>query len=240
MVGNGESERERADAELTDQIREIHTELRGDPGVRRVWSELVVRGCRVARKRVWRLMKAAGLRGRHPRAWKKTTVAGQWPVDAPDLIGQDFTADQPNTRWCGDITYVRTVEGWVYTAMVIDLYSRKVVGYAVADHLRSSLIMEALAAALLTRSPRSGSFSTATAVASTPHEDSLISVRLTGCAVRWADAPPVSITRSPNLSSRSTRKNSSTPALGATSPMSASTHSSGSSATTTVSGGTQP
>jgi putative transposase len=61
-------------------------------------------------------MRAAGLRGRHPRAWKKTTIAGQRPVDAPDLIGQDFTAEQPDTRWCGDITYVRTVEGWVYTA----------------------------------------------------------------------------------------------------------------------------
>lgn len=155
-LATGESERERTDAELTETIRDIQTELRGDPGVRRVWAELVVRGFRVARKRVWRLMKAAGLRGRHPRAWKKTTVAGQRPVDAPDLIGQDFTADQPNTRWCGDITYVRTVEGWVYTATVIDLHSRKVVGYAVADHLRTSLIIEALAAALLTRKPSAG------------------------------------------------------------------------------------
>lgn len=152
----GESERERADTELTEQIREIHAELRGDPGVRRVWAELVVRGFRVARKRVWRLMKAAGLRGRHPRAWKKTTTAGRRPVDAPDLVEQDFTADQPDRVWCGDITYVRTVEGWVYTATVIDLHSRKVVGYAVADHLRTSLVIEALAAALLTRKPAAG------------------------------------------------------------------------------------
>ena len=115
-----------------------------------------MRGLRVARKRVWRLMRAAGLRGRHPRAWKRTTVAGQRPVDAPDLIGQDFTAAQPDTRWCGDITYVATVDGWVYTATVIDLHSRKVVGYAVADHLRTTLIVEALAAALLTRRPPSG------------------------------------------------------------------------------------
>ncbi|MGH3939146.1 MAG: DDE-type integrase/transposase/recombinase [Pseudonocardiaceae bacterium] len=71
-------------------------------------------------------------------------------------MGQDFTADQPHTRWCGDITCVRTVEGWVYTATVIDPRSRKVVGYAVADHLRSSLIIEALAAALLTRKPPAG------------------------------------------------------------------------------------
>jgi transposase InsO family protein len=153
---DGPCQRERTDAELTKQIREIHAELHGHPGVRRVWAELVVRGLRVAHKRVWRLMTAAGLRGRHPRAWKRTTVAGQQPVDAPDLIGQDFTAEQPDTRWCGDITYVRTVDGWVYTATVIDLHSRKVVGYAVADHLRTSLIVEALAAALVTRRPPSG------------------------------------------------------------------------------------
>ena len=152
----GLCERERTDAELTDVIREIHTELGGHPGVRRVWAELVVRGLRVGPKRVWRLMRAAGLCGRHPRAWKKTTIAAQRPVDAPDLIGQDFSAAAPNTRWCGDITYVRTVEGWVYTATVIDLHSRKVVGYAIADHLRTSLIIEALAAALLIRKPPTG------------------------------------------------------------------------------------
>jgi putative transposase len=152
----GPCERERADAELTEQIRDIHAELHGHPGVRWVWAELVVRGVRAARKRVWRLMRAAGLQGRHPRAWKRTTVAGQRPIDAPDLIGQDFTAAQPDTRWCGDITYVATVDGWVYTATVIDLHSRKVVGYAVADHLRTTLVVEALAAALLTRRPPSG------------------------------------------------------------------------------------
>ena len=155
-LASGPSQRERTDAELTEQIREIHAELHGHPGVRRVWAELVVRGVRVARKRVWRLMQAASLRGRHPRAWKRTTVAGQRPIDAPDLIGQDFTAEQPDTRWCGDITYVQTVDGWVYTATVIDLHSRTVVGYAVADHLRTSLIIEALAGALVTRKPPGG------------------------------------------------------------------------------------
>jgi putative transposase len=78
------------------------------------------------------------------------------PIDAPDLIGQDFTAAAPDTRWCAGITYVRTVDGWVDTATVIDLRSCKVVGYAVADHLRTSLIIEALAAALLTRKPPTG------------------------------------------------------------------------------------
>jgi putative transposase len=152
----GPCARERTDAELTETILEIHLELHGHPGVRWVWAELVTRGVRIGPKRVWRLMCAAGLRGRHPRAWRKTTIAGQRPIDAPDLIGQDFTATAANTRWCGDITYVRTVEGWVYTATVIDLHSRKVVGYAVADHLRTSLIIEALAAALLTCRPPAG------------------------------------------------------------------------------------
>ena len=155
-VANGPCERERTDAELNEQIRAIHSALDGNPGVRRVWAELITHGWRVSRKRVWRLMRAAGLRGRHPRAWKRTTIAGDRPIDAPDLIGQDFTAEHPDTRWCGDITYVRTVDGWVYTATVIDLHSPKVVGYAVADHLRTSLIIEALTAALVTRRPPEG------------------------------------------------------------------------------------
>jgi transposase InsO family protein len=87
---------------------------------------------------------------------ERTTVAGQRPVDAPDPLGRNFTAEAPDTRWCGDITYVRTVDGWVYTATVIDLYSRKVVGYAVADRLRTGLIIEALTAALVTRNPPTG------------------------------------------------------------------------------------
>jgi putative transposase len=130
----GPCQRERTDAELTKLIRQIHTELSGDPGARRVWAELVVRGYRISPTRVWRLMKAASLHGRHPRAGKKTTIAAQRPVDAPDLSEQDFAAEEPNTRWCGDTTYIQTVDGWVYAATVTDLPSRKVVGHAVADH----------------------------------------------------------------------------------------------------------
>jgi transposase InsO family protein len=153
---DGPCDRERTDAELTETIREVHRDLHGHPGVRRIRAELLVRGIRIAAKRVWRLMTAAGLRGRHPRTGKKTTIAGQRPLDTPDLIGQNVTATKPNVRWCGDITYVRTVDSWVYTTTVIDLHSRKVVGYAVADHLHTTLIIEALAAALLTRTPPHG------------------------------------------------------------------------------------
>jgi putative transposase len=236
----GPCERERTDAELTETIREIHRDLHGNPGVRRVRAELIARGVRVAAKRVWHLMKTAGLRGRHPRAWKKTTVAGQRPIDAPDLIEQNFTAEQPNTRWCGDITYIQTVEGWVYTATVIDLHSRKVVGYAVADHLRTSLVTEALAAALMTRKPPQASSSTATAVANTPHTNSLTSAPSTACAAPWDDAPPATTTPYPSRSSRPTKKNSSTPDHGTTSPTSGNKHSSGSRATTTAAADTPP
>jgi putative transposase len=117
-LAQGPCQRERSDAELTEQIRTIYDQLDGNPGVRRVWAELVVQGVRVARKRIWRLMRAAGLQGRHPKTWKRTTIAGQRPIDAPDLIGQDFTAELPNTRWCGDITYVQTIDGWAYTAIM--------------------------------------------------------------------------------------------------------------------------
>jgi transposase InsO family protein len=80
-------------------------------------------------------------------------VAGDHPVNAPDLIGRDFTADTPNQKWCGDITYVRTWQGWTYLATVIDLHSRKVVGWALADHMRTDLVTAALDMALAHRKP---------------------------------------------------------------------------------------
>src|SRR5674476_475837 len=113
-------------------IKAIYDQGRGNPGVRRVRAGLAALGHLLSHKRVWRLMRAAGLQGRHPKAWKRTTVHGDWPVSAPDLIKRDFTAVGPNRRWCGDITYIKTWEGWAYLATVIDLYSRKVVGYAIA------------------------------------------------------------------------------------------------------------
>ena len=149
----GPGRRERDDTELTDTIGEIHAELTGTPGVRRIWAELRARGVRVSRKRVWRLMRAASLQGRHPRAWRVTTIAGRRPIDAPDLLGQDFTATETDTAWCGDISYIRTVDGWAYLATVIDLASRRVVGWALAEHLRTSLVTDALGQALATRRP---------------------------------------------------------------------------------------
>lgn len=148
------SAHDRSDQALQGLIGMLHARLKGNPGVRRVHAELVSLGHRVSRKRVWRLMKAAGLQGRHPRAWKKTTIRGERPVPAPDLIGRDFTATRRDQRWCGDITYVKSWDGWVYPATVIDLHSRRVVGWAVDDHMRTTLVTDALTMALKSRRPK--------------------------------------------------------------------------------------
>jgi len=144
------------DVRLTAVIATIYRQGRGNPGVRRVRAGLAAVGRLLSHKRVWRLMKAAGLTGRHPKAWKRTTVAGAAPLPAPDLIGRDFTAQRPNRKWCGDITYVKTWTGWAYLATVIDLHSRKVVGWAVADHLRTELVTAALDMAITHRTPPAG------------------------------------------------------------------------------------
>jgi transposase InsO family protein len=150
------SDRELSDTELTDKIDELYGSLPGRPGVRRVWAELTAHGWQVGRKRVWRLMRAAGLRGRTPVRWRRTTERGRRPIDAPDLLEQDFHAEHTDTVYCGDITYIATVDGFAYLATVIDLASRMVVGWALDDHLRTSLVTDALTQAIATRRPAAG------------------------------------------------------------------------------------
>jgi transposase InsO family protein len=99
-------------------------------------------------------MKQASLVGRHPRPYKKTTIQGKRPIDAQDLLGRCFYAAHPNRIWVGDITYVKTWQGWAYLATVIDLYSRKLVGWAIGDHMETSLVIAALTNALRSRKPR--------------------------------------------------------------------------------------
>lgn len=141
------------DETLLAAIIDAHHSLHGNPGVRRTWAELVARGWRVGHKRVHRLMRAAGLQGRHPRVWRSTTLQGEDHAPVPDRIGRDFNAVEPNTRWVGDITYIKTWNGWAYLATVIDLYSRKLVGWALDTHMRTELIEKALTNALTTRKP---------------------------------------------------------------------------------------
>ena len=151
----GPSQREQEDTELTEQIKVVHEESKGRYGAPRVHAELRHRGRRHSRKRVARLMRAAGIRGRAPKRWRKTTIPDPAATVRADQIRRDFTADATklNARWCGDITYIGTWEGWLYLATVIDIASRRVVGYALADHLRTELVADALANAVAARDP---------------------------------------------------------------------------------------
>jgi transposase InsO family protein len=148
------SPRATADAALTAQIRAIHAASGGQYGVPRVVAELRAQGVDVGKKRVARLMKAAGLRGRRPPRWVRTTTPEPTPPAIPDRVHGEFTAPAPDVLWVGDITYVRTWEGWLYLATVIDVFSRRVLGWAVADHMRAALVGEALDLAVATRGGR--------------------------------------------------------------------------------------
>ena len=151
-------DRDREDAGLTVLIRAEHKRSRGRYGAPRIHAELRRQGRRHSRKRIARLMRQAGLRGRAARRWKKTTIADPAAAARADAIRRDFTADAAriNTRWCGDITYLATWEGWLYLATVIDIASRRVVGFALADHLRTELVADALANAVAARDPAPG------------------------------------------------------------------------------------
>jgi transposase InsO family protein len=154
---NEPSAHEQRDIELEERIEAIHEGSRRTYGAPRVHQHLRRDGIRTARKRVARLMARRGLAGRHRRRFKKTTIADERAVAAPDLVKRSFAAGQVlNGAWVGDITYLRTWEGWAYLATVIDLGSRRVVGFAVADHMRSSLVEEAIEMAVLSRRPAAG------------------------------------------------------------------------------------
>jgi transposase InsO family protein len=145
------------DEKLTALITEIHAENEGRYGIDRIHRELARRGHRAGPQRVRRLARAAGLTCVHPRPYKATTV--QDPANASglvDLVGRDFVPAAQDQLWYGDITYIFTMTGWAYMATVIDGYSRKVVGWSVADHMREELVTGALAMALANRNPGVG------------------------------------------------------------------------------------
>jgi transposase InsO family protein len=152
------SRRTQQDVVLSERIAGIHRESRGTYGVPRVHGQLRHHGIACGKKRVARLMALRGLAGRRKRRGKQTTIAD--PIAQPvatDLVQRDFQpARVLNQVWVGDITYVRTWEGWCYLATVIDLASRRVVGFAMADHMRTSLVCEALRMALTLRRPLPG------------------------------------------------------------------------------------
>ena len=145
------SKRELDDEALTAKIRAIHAASGGQYGVPRVLAELRAQGEAVGRKRVARLMKAADLRGRRPPRWVRTTTPEPTPPAIPDLVHGQFEAPAPDVLWVGDITYIRTWEGWLYLATVIDVFSRRVIGFSLAAHMRASLVCDALKMAVATR-----------------------------------------------------------------------------------------
>jgi transposase InsO family protein len=152
------SRRARADAALTEKITRVHEQSGGTYGAPRIQAELADRGHRHSRKRIARLLRENGLAGQAPKQWRTTTVSDPAAVTPPDLIARDFSCATGNidTRWCGDITYIHTWEGWLYLATVIDLDSRRVVGWATADHLRTDLVAQALRNAVTRRCPEPG------------------------------------------------------------------------------------
>jgi putative transposase len=147
------SGRARVDAELTRRIRTIHAISGGTYGAPRVHAELQADGCRVGRKRVARLMRVAELAGVSRRKSVGTTRREPGVRPAPDLVGRNFAAVERDKLWVADITYVSTFSGFLYLAVVVDAFSRRVVGWAMAGHLRTELVLDALEMALQRRRP---------------------------------------------------------------------------------------
>ena len=151
------SPRVRRDLWLRQKIEEIHRDSRGVYGSPMIHAELAdEHGVRVGRKRVARLMRAAGLRGASLRRFVITTTSDPKAKRPPDLVDRRFYADAPNRLWVSDITFIPTWSGFLYLAIVLDVYSRRVVGWSMQTHLRTELILEALQMALVQRQPRRG------------------------------------------------------------------------------------
>jgi putative transposase len=147
------SARARADAELSSHITAIHQYSRATYGAPRIHEELLAAGLRVGRKRVARLMKVAGLLGVSRRRWVATTVRERGARPAPDLVERNFVAAAPNRLWVADITYIPTWAGFLYLAVVLDVFSRRIVGWAMETYLRTELVLKALNMALGQRRP---------------------------------------------------------------------------------------
>lgn len=151
-----ECARAREDHRLAVLTREAHEIGRKAYGSPRVHEELKAKGIRVSRKRVIRLMQEQGLKGKTRQRWVKTTHSKHDLPVAPNLLARNFVASGPNQRWVGDITYLRTNEGWLFLAAVVDLYSRMVVGWAVSALIDRHLVLKALDMAIKRRCPGAG------------------------------------------------------------------------------------
>ena len=151
------SDRDLSDAWLLEKIRAIHKENRRVYGAPRIHAELAMEhGIHVGRKRVERLMAAHGLSGLVPKKRGHTTIGVPGVRVADDLVQRQFRPDAPNVLWFADMTYLRTWEGWLYLAAVQDAFSRRIVGWSMADHMRAELVVGALEMAVSRRRPEPG------------------------------------------------------------------------------------
>jgi putative transposase len=150
------SARARADVALRDRVVAIHTESRGTYGVPRVHAELAADGVRCGRKRVARLMRDAGVAGVHRRKFVVTTKRRPDVAPAPDLVSRSFRATGPDQIWVADITYVPTWAGFLYVAVVLDVFSRRVVVWSMSDDLKTEVVLNALDMAIWNRRPTGG------------------------------------------------------------------------------------
>ncbi len=156
-AGREPSARAVEDERLTARIKALFKLRRDVYGSPRIWSDLVLDdGEQIGRKRVERLMRQAGLTALMEKKWKATTIHVPGVRVAEDLLDRDFAAAAPNRCWVADITYLRTWEGWLYLVAVQDLYSRRIVGWSMADHMRTELVTDALQMALQHRRPDHG------------------------------------------------------------------------------------
>ena len=145
-----------SEAALLVHVRAIFQEMKGAYGWPRVWRELAARGVRAGKERVRKLMRANGLRARAKKKFRVTTDSGHGLPVSPDLLQRKFDVEAPNRFWSGDITYVWTGEGWMYLAVVIDLYSRQVVGFSMKERMTRQLVIDALRMAWFRRRPAAG------------------------------------------------------------------------------------
>ncbi len=148
------SMRARRDEHLLGAIRRVHAASGGVYGQLKVWDELRGESTTVARCTVERLMRAHGIEGVRNGKVKRTTLPGLSPVAADDLVRRNFTADRPDAVWLSDFTYIRTWEGWSYLSVVLDVHTRRIVGWQVTSHMRQSLVSDALEMAIAGRKER--------------------------------------------------------------------------------------
>ena len=192
---------------LSGVITQIHDDSHGVNGFRRVLAELSRRGIAASEGLVRKIMRESGIFGIQPRSKKRTTIPADDVVTRPDLLKRDFTADRPGVRFVGDITYLRTGEGWLYLATVIDLFNREVVGWSMAEHMRTELIGDALTMAHTHGRIESGALfhSDRGSPVSTPLTSTPSSRAVSGCGCRWEGPGCAGTTRSPNRGSRCSR-----------------------------------